>query len=343
MIVGFMTFTFTLLLHASSSAGPRDARDRRRPAMPAFSDAYLRERPSRSSTGLDVGARGGCSPGCTTCASGPGGCSSSASVARPAHASHAVNDFRKICGLEAYAPDRQRRRADRPHQRRRVGRLVRRVAGGLTSRADGRVLGLLGRRRRPRAQHLGEPHPRARPRTQPGAPSSASSAATVATPPGRTPRVRGGPADSRRAHAAHRRPVRGGVAPDREPPRCCRAADEMGVHAVNVPIDDRSTASGSSSAARVSSAVTSSIGCSPRPSTGVTIYDNFTSGRDRGTYAHHADDPGSDRPRRRQRRRRPQSEVVGHDVVIHLASNPDIAAAMTDPDIDFLAGHAAHA
>jgi UDP-glucose 4-epimerase len=30
----------------------------------------------------------------------------------------------------------------------------------------------------------------------------------------------------------------------------------------------------------------------------------------------------------------------GHDVVLHLASNPDIAAAMTNPDIDFVEGTA---
>src|SRR5260370_31775683 len=32
--------------------------------------------------------------------------------------------------------------------------------------------------------------------------------------------------------------------------------------------------------------------------------------------------------------------MVGHDVVIRLASNPDIAAAMTNPDIDFVEGTA---
>ncbi|MEZ5365657.1 MAG: SIS domain-containing protein [Bryobacterales bacterium] len=32
------------------------------------------------------------------------GCSSWASAARRGHAGHAVNDFRKICGFEAYAP-----------------------------------------------------------------------------------------------------------------------------------------------------------------------------------------------------------------------------------------------
>ncbi len=33
-----------------------------------------------------------------------GACSSSASAAAPANCSHAVNDFRKIAGIEAYAP-----------------------------------------------------------------------------------------------------------------------------------------------------------------------------------------------------------------------------------------------
>ncbi len=37
-------------------------------------------------------------------ASAGAGCSSSASAARPAHASHAVNDFRKICDVESYSP-----------------------------------------------------------------------------------------------------------------------------------------------------------------------------------------------------------------------------------------------
>ena len=30
--------------------------------------------------------------------------------------SHAVNDFRKLCGIETYSADRQRLGADRPHQ-----------------------------------------------------------------------------------------------------------------------------------------------------------------------------------------------------------------------------------
>jgi UDP-glucose 4-epimerase len=67
----------------------------------------------------------------------------------------------------------------------------------------------------------------------------------------------------------------------------------------------------------------------------VTIYDNFTSGREWHLEQHLAD---------------PRLQVVradvkdlgsladamrGHDVVVHLASNPDIARAATEPAIDF--------
>jgi UDP-glucose 4-epimerase len=67
----------------------------------------------------------------------------------------------------------------------------------------------------------------------------------------------------------------------------------------------------------------------------VTVYDNFSSGREWHLAAHQAD---------------PRLTVIrndvgnlaglvaamdGHDTVIHLASNPDIARAMTDPAIDF--------
>jgi UDP-glucose 4-epimerase len=67
----------------------------------------------------------------------------------------------------------------------------------------------------------------------------------------------------------------------------------------------------------------------------VTVYDNFSSGR-RWHLAEVADDP---------RLRVEVGEVgdlehlvhtvEGHDTVIHLASNPDIAAAATNPAIDF--------
>jgi UDP-glucose 4-epimerase len=67
----------------------------------------------------------------------------------------------------------------------------------------------------------------------------------------------------------------------------------------------------------------------------VTVYDNFSSGRE-WHLAEVADDP---------RLRVVRADVVdlpaltdavaGHDTVIHLASNPDIAAAVTNPAIDF--------
>lgn len=74
--------------------------------------------------------------------------------------------------------------------------------------------------------------------------------------------------------------------------------------------------------------------------TRVTLYDNFSSGRE-WHFEHHAAD-------KRLRVMRGQVEnldcltraVDGHDVVIHLASNPDIARAATEPEIDFYQGTA---
>ena len=70
----------------------------------------------------------------------------------------------------------------------------------------------------------------------------------------------------------------------------------------------------------------------------VTLYDNFSSGREWHYEAHQGD----------ARFRVVRGDVKdldlltaamqGHDVVIHLASNPDIARAATEPDIDFREG-----
>lgn len=70
----------------------------------------------------------------------------------------------------------------------------------------------------------------------------------------------------------------------------------------------------------------------------VTLYDNFSSGRE-WHYSHHVGDPRisvvhgdvKDLPRL-------ASAMAEHGVVIHLASNPDIARAATEPDIDFREG-----
>jgi UDP-glucose 4-epimerase len=71
---------------------------------------------------------------------------------------------------------------------------------------------------------------------------------------------------------------------------------------------------------------------------GVTLYDNFSSGRE-WHFEHHLADPrfsvvradANDLPRLTE-------AVRGHDVVLHLASNPDIARAATEPEIDFYQG-----
>jgi UDP-glucose 4-epimerase len=70
----------------------------------------------------------------------------------------------------------------------------------------------------------------------------------------------------------------------------------------------------------------------------VTLFDNFSSGRE-WHYAHHQGDPrlrvihGDVKDLAALER-----NMAGHDVVIHLASNPDIARAVTEPDIDFREG-----
>lgn len=70
----------------------------------------------------------------------------------------------------------------------------------------------------------------------------------------------------------------------------------------------------------------------------VTLYDNFSSGRE-WHYAHHQGDArlrvihGDVKDLAALER-----NMAGHDVVIHLASNPDIARAATEPDIDFREG-----
>ena len=71
---------------------------------------------------------------------------------------------------------------------------------------------------------------------------------------------------------------------------------------------------------------------------GVTLYDNFSSGR-RWHYEQHL---GDDRLAVIEGDVKDLEALAaameGHDVVIHLASNPDIARAATDPAIDFHEG-----
>jgi len=72
----------------------------------------------------------------------------------------------------------------------------------------------------------------------------------------------------------------------------------------------------------------------------VTIYDNFSSGRE-WHYQQHAKDTRLSIVRGKVEDLPELTEALrGHDLVIHLASNPDIARAMTEPDIDFWQGTA---
>lgn len=70
----------------------------------------------------------------------------------------------------------------------------------------------------------------------------------------------------------------------------------------------------------------------------VTIFDNFTSGTD-GHIAHVRNNPDLQVVRADVHETERLIEAMrGHDTVIHLASNPDIAKAIADPDVDFREG-----
>ena len=73
---------------------------------------------------------------------------------------------------------------------------------------------------------------------------------------------------------------------------------------------------------------------------GVTLYDNFSSGRE-WHYARWVGDPRLKVVRADVHEQdRLNDAMRGHDVGIHLASNPDIARAITEPAIDFDEGTA---
>jgi UDP-glucose 4-epimerase len=70
----------------------------------------------------------------------------------------------------------------------------------------------------------------------------------------------------------------------------------------------------------------------------VTVFDNFTSGRE-WHYEHHARDPRLDVYREEVTNLEALTIAMkGHDTVIHLASNPDIARAAAEPAVDFHQG-----
>ncbi len=70
----------------------------------------------------------------------------------------------------------------------------------------------------------------------------------------------------------------------------------------------------------------------------VTLYDNFSSGRE-WHYEHHLKDHRLRVVRGDVKDLDTLSDAMrGHETVIHLASNPDIARAVREPDIDFREG-----
>ncbi len=71
---------------------------------------------------------------------------------------------------------------------------------------------------------------------------------------------------------------------------------------------------------------------------GVTVYDNFTSGREWHLQAHTGDVRLTVVRAEIADREALAAAMRGHDTVIHLASNPDIARAMTEPTVDFYEG-----
>src|SRR6185436_11660902 len=82
----------------------------------------------------------------------------------------------------------------------------------------------------------------------------------------------------------------------------------------------------------------------PGGAAAVTLYDNFSSGRE-WHYAHHGSDARLQVVRGNVEDtealvRALEGDGAGHDVVIHLASNPDIARAAREPTIDFTQGTA---
>jgi len=67
----------------------------------------------------------------------------------------------------------------------------------------------------------------------------------------------------------------------------------------------------------------------------VTVYDNLSSGQAWHLAQHRGDDRFQFVEADVQDRARLRDTMAGHGTVIHLAANPDIARAATDPDVDF--------
>src|ERR1700722_9805021 len=152
-------------------------------------------------------------------------------------------------------------------------------------------------------------------------------------------------ARTRPDHTAHRRTLRRPLVFAGGPAAIAARGDEMGVGqmmAMPMPTQTPATVTGkrffiAGGAGFIGSHFTDRLLCDKSIET-VTLYDNFSSGRE-WHYAHHEQD----------RRLRVicgdvkdlaalERNMDGHHTVIHLASNPDIARAAVEPDIDFREG-----
>lgn len=70
----------------------------------------------------------------------------------------------------------------------------------------------------------------------------------------------------------------------------------------------------------------------------VTIFDNFSSGRERHIVRHAQDSRVRVFRGDVRELEALMAAMAGHELVIHLASNPDIARAVTEPEVDFYQG-----
>ena len=250
------------------------------------------------------------------------------------HASHAVNDFRKICAFEAYTPtDNVSELTARANDDGFDTTFVEWLRVSRLSELDGVLVFSVGGGDAERGVST-RPRPGTRARSGVfGLDLWDRRARRRLHSQGRR-RLRGHPAAVRRSRdAAHRRTLRGGLASVGQPPRTRPHLDQVGERHVS---DDNPLARVLviGGAGFIGSHVVDRL-LDRDDTEAVTVYDNFSSGRTWHIASHETD---------------PRFELIhgdvvdlealckvteGHDTVVHLASNPDIARARVEPTIDF--------
>jgi UDP-glucose 4-epimerase len=124
--------------------------------------------------------------------------------------------------------------------------------------------------------------------------------------------------------------VRRRLAPARQPPGVAATSDPLGVDALS----DSGRYFLVGGAGFIGSHFVDRLLSDPGTDL-VTVYDNFTSGRERHVSHHLADERLAVVRGDVKDLAALTGAMAGHDVVVHLASNPDIARAMTEPAVDF--------